>query len=64
MGLDADTLGQLLAAQAVSSRGDTVPLAKYKFDGRHLFSFSLYSFRFVTLLTFRRVRFLLLTPPQ
>ena len=34
MGLDADTLRQLLAAQAVSKRGDQIPLAKYKFDGR------------------------------
>lgn len=33
MGLDADTLRQLLAAQAVSERGDQIPLAKYKFDG-------------------------------
>ncbi|CAK7222251.1 hypothetical protein SBRCBS47491_004802 [Sporothrix bragantina] len=32
MGLDADTLRQLLAAQAVSERGDQIPLAKYKFD--------------------------------
>ncbi|ERT02721.1 ring-14 protein [Sporothrix schenckii 1099-18] len=32
MGLDADTLRQLLAAQAVSTRGDQIPLAKYKFD--------------------------------
>ncbi|CAK7201895.1 hypothetical protein SEUCBS139899_004610 [Sporothrix eucalyptigena] len=32
MGLDADTLRQLLAAQAVSDRGDQIPLAKYKFD--------------------------------
>lgn len=32
MGLDADTLRQLLAAQAVSSYGDQIPLAKYKFD--------------------------------
>lgn len=35
MGLDADTLRQLLAAQAVSERGDQIPLAKYKLDGRY-----------------------------
>ncbi|CAK7272500.1 hypothetical protein SEPCBS57363_005162 [Sporothrix epigloea] len=32
MGLDAETLRQLLAAQAVSERGDQIPLAKYKLD--------------------------------
>jgi hypothetical protein len=41
MGLDADTLRQLLAAQAVSERGDQIPLAKYKFDGESPFFYTL-----------------------
>jgi E3 ubiquitin-protein ligase BAH len=35
-GLDADTLRQLLDAQATSSTGGSVPIARYNLDGNHL----------------------------
>lgn len=35
MGLDPETMRQLLQAQMTSSEGGSVPLAKYDFDGEH-----------------------------
>lgn len=36
LGLDADSLRQLLETQAVLSHGNHIPLAKYKLDGKSL----------------------------
>ena len=36
LGLDPETLQQLLAAHAVSHQGDPVPVARYNLDGESL----------------------------